>query len=173
MLSWRTSLLLSLLPIGLVAALVLTQHGAPAAKPLPRLPNRAQIASAQAFFDRAEHVCYGSWGQLRRLKIRRVDEIRPVAERIVGIHQRMVRRLEALGSPPPRAARRFRRGLALLRARNTALRRALALFEPGAIARMSPGAVRRELSRIASRGRTIDRRLDKVAPSMGLWKCRK
>ena len=91
MLSRRTSALLSLLPIAVVVALVLTQHGTPAAKPLPPLPSRGEIARAQAFFGRVEAVCYRSWGELRKMpKARRPEEIRPMGQRLVRLHERMI-----------------------------------------------------------------------------------
>ena len=174
MLSWRTSTLLALVPIGIVLALVLTQHGAPAAKPLPPLPSREEIARAQAFFARAEAVCYRSWGRLRKLPTpRRPEEIRPAALRAVRIRERTVARLKALGAPPPKAARRWRRAVALLRARDRELRRALAFFTPGAMAHASRAEVRHELHRIRGRGAKLNAELDAIADSLGLWKCRK
>ena len=173
MLSRRTSALLAILPIGLVVVLVLTQHGAPAAKPLPPLPSREEIARAQAFFKSAEAVCYRSWGELRRLKARRPEEIEPTMRRVLRIHEQMVVRLERLGSPPPRAARRFRRAVALLRARNREFRRSLAFFTTRSMAHASRTDVRRELRRFAARGRKLNGELDRIADPMGLWKCRK
>jgi hypothetical protein len=172
MLSRRTSALLAILPVGLVVVLVLTQHGAPAAKPLPPLPSREEIARAQAFFKSAEAVCYRSWGELRRLpEARRPENIGPTMTRLLHIHEQMVVSLERLGPPPPRAARKFRRAVALLRARNRELRRSLPFFTSRSIAHASPAEVRRELRRFA--GPKLNAELDRIADPMGLWKCRK
>ena len=174
MLSWRTSLLVSLLPIGLVAALVLTQHGAPAAKPLPRLPSREEIAHAQAFFRRAEAVCYRSWDEMRHVrKAPRPEDVRSTFARVAGVDRTRLARLEALGAPPPRAAPKWHRALALLRVRHREFVRGLARFQPSAVAEMSRARFIQELHRFAARMRKVNAELDKLAPSMGLWKCRK
>ena len=174
MLSWRTSALLAVLPIALVGALVLTQHGAPAAKPAPHLPSREEIAHAQAFFRRAEAVCYRSWNEMRRVrKAARPEDIRATFARVAGVDRTRLARLDALGAPPPRAAPRWHRALALLRVRHREFVRGLARFQPSAVAGMSRARFTRELRRFAAHMGKVNGELDKLAPSMGLWKCRK
>lgn len=174
MLSRRTSAILSVVPIVAVVALVLTQHGAPAAKPLPPLPSREEIARAQAFFHGAEAVCYRSWSAMRNLpRVERPRGVRTTGPRMVRVHERTVARLERLGAPPPKAARRFRRALALLRLRNEERRRAIAFFRSGAQAHASRAEVDHEVHLLVSGSQRLNAKIDAVADPVGLWKCRK
>jgi hypothetical protein len=172
MLRWRTALLLSALPIGLVVVLALADHEA-AAPPRPQLPSAAEIAKAQAFFAKAEAVCYRRWREIRAMpKARRVDQIRGVVLHLVRIDARAIARLDAL-RPPPRAAKRFRKALRVLKVRHAGLERIVTQFDAARVATMSREALMRELCELAARAERIRDRLDELADPMGLHKCKK
>jgi hypothetical protein len=173
MLRWRTTLLLSILPIGLVLVLALSDHEAAAPPPRPHLPSRAEIAKAQAFFAKVEAVCYRRWREIRAMpKARRPDQMRGVLLQLIRIDARAIARLDAL-KPPPRAAKRFRRALRVLKGRHAGLERIVTQFDPARVATMSRAELMRELCERAARAERIRDRLDELAEPMGLHKCKK
>jgi hypothetical protein len=120
-----------------------------------------------------EAVCYRSWGQLRAVhKAERPDQIRPTMQRMLHINARMLARLEAL-HPPRAAARRYRRALAVLRARRSVVKELFTRYGSSSLARMSPAERKHELQPLAARDRKLGAKLDRLAPPMGLHKCTK